>query len=198
MDSSVCFSTRIEENHSPIELYNGDQNCNSENISNNDVYQCSALYYKSGKTKSKITYCSIISNYACDSRCIYIEYGSSYEISTCNIINNTQISSELIVFDKETEVKYCSITNNNCPCLFGFPQRVTLTIIRTYFNGNPTANGSGELNTPDISTNMFENDLSLVDCNNLLKKYKVTQNERIYSHFMSIVCFSFNFIYHKK
>lgn len=123
-DSSITH-TLIESKYPklPLRLDNGNIVCPSVNMTNNDCYGLSCLAcapsIKSGSTEvtCSISYSSFVNNTANgDFGCICYNTLKSYGlISTCNIINNRQTSSDwaIIVTAGKLTIKGSCIVGNN-------------------------------------------------------------------------------------
>ena len=118
--SSVFCSKPINNGNAPIYLEFCKQICSSVNVSYNHVKSYSALYFDEGSYTTYIKYCSINSNIASDSYCIFLassSYDNEYEIDTCNIINNdvrngTSENNAVITCSKNTVIRNCCIIGN--------------------------------------------------------------------------------------
>ena len=116
-DSSIIYCQPSASNsYATIYLRYGIISINIVNFSNNKCYYYSACWFRPYSSTSQTTCCieysSIRDNYATQYTCIYLSRSSTkYDILQCNIINNTQSSSNygLILNYGQTTVSECTI-----------------------------------------------------------------------------------------
>jgi hypothetical protein len=111
--------------YNPLCLFNGKIFCPSINISNNRCQGYSAIYCHpfrdSNSVSSSLSYSSFIDNSAFESVCIYFEVsGTEYEIKSCNILRNTQVSSSngIVRTYGNTMIENSCILENSANCIF--------------------------------------------------------------------------------
>lgn len=113
--SSICSGNGGYD--SPVELYYGDQVFRLVNLSHYTVKYVCALYLDYGTSDpSVVTLCSFNTNHATSNRCFYLRrFGISFEVSKCNVINNTQAGSGEGIFrcEQTTKIRDCSVLMND-------------------------------------------------------------------------------------
>jgi hypothetical protein len=92
---SRCANVQLNE---ILSIYYGKICCPSVNVSMNKCYSYSGIFFSTYKDSNSVTcslsFSSIIDNSATNCICIYFAVtGAKYEIKSCNILRNTQVSS---------------------------------------------------------------------------------------------------------
>ena len=150
--------------------------CKTTNLSYNYVIKHAALYFDYSSTITNVSYCSIISNYASKQWCIYLDYRSTstYEVSSCNIINNTQTSQidGMIICTKDTYIEHCCIKDNTGGPLFYIASGAKATIYETYIESDEQITKSNTFYIYNTLTESFVNTYTYLHCGNLLRIIK--------------------------
>ena len=196
--TSVCSTPETPQgNGAPIDLLFGEEQCKYVNVSNYYVNEYSALFLKSKAEITNVSFCSFVSNYATDSNCAYFDSLSSvsYEIYSCNFINNTHASEDngLITSIMNITFDNCNFIDNSAQYLFRINEYKTLSLINSHVSNNNYTSiaGFGIITTENMLQESIANSISFVDCEHLLKRYRITVKISIHFPFSKILRFSF-------
>ena len=187
--SSACSTPETPYgNGAPVDLLGGELQCKYINVSNYIVREYSALC--SGyNSKANISYCLFISNHARKSVCLSLyESNSTFFVDSCNIINNSQETdnSGTIYCYENTIIKHCCIKDNKSKYLFYVNKDVIVNIYKTYisYEYDSYTTELGTLQEESPINDSKEKEISFVDCEHLLKRFRISAKMKKTFHFL--------------